>query len=41
MKLTDVDLNELLPIYAQGTPIANAIGGAVSSAIDAIFGRCE
>lgn len=41
MKLTDVDLNELLPIYAQGQPIANAIGGAVSSAIDAIFGRCE
>lgn len=41
MKLTDVDLNELLPIYAQGTPIANAIGGAVSSAMGAIFGRCE
>ena len=41
MKLTDVDLNELLPIYAQGTPITNAIGGAVASAIDAIFGRCE
>ena len=41
MKLTDVDLNELLPIYAQGTPIANAIGGAVASVIDAIFGRCE
>lgn len=41
MKLTDVDLNELLPIYAQGTPIANAIGEAVASAIDAIFGRCE
>ena len=41
MKLTDVDLNALLPIYAQGTPIANAIGGAVASAIDAIFGRCE
>ena len=41
MKLTDVDLNELLPIYAQGTPIANAIGGAVASAIGAIFGRCE
>ena len=41
MKLTDVDLNELLPIYAQGQPIANAIGEAVSSAIGAIFGRCE
>ena len=41
MKLTDVDLNELLPIYAQGTPIANAIGEAVASAIGAIFGRCE
>ena len=41
MKLTDVDLNELLPIYAQGTPIANAIGGAVASAMGAIFGRCE
>ena len=41
MKLTEIDLNELLPIYAQGTPIANAIGGAVVSAIGAIFGRCE
>ena len=41
MKLTDVDLNELLPIYAQGTPISNAIGGAVASAMGAIFGRCE
>ena len=41
MKLTDVDLNELLPIYAQGTPIANAIGGAVASAIGGIFCRCE
>lgn len=41
MKLTEIDLNELLPIYAQGTPIANAIGGAVASAIGAIFGRCE
>lgn len=41
MKLTDVDLNELLPIYAQGQPIANAIGGAVASAMGAIFGRCE
>ena len=41
MKLTDIDLNELLPIYAQGQPIANAIGEAVASAIGAIFGRCE
>lgn len=41
MKLTNIDLNELLPIYAQGTPIANAIGEAVASAIGAIFGRCE
>ena len=41
MKLTDVDLNALLPIYAQGQPIANAIGGAVASAMGAIFGRCE
>lgn len=41
MKLTDVDLNELLPIYAQGQPIANAIGEAVASAMGAIFGRCE
>ena len=41
MKLTDVDLNELLPIYAQGQPIANAIGEAVASAIGGIFGRCE
>lgn len=41
MKLTDVDLNALLPIYAQDTPIANAIGEAVASAIGAIFGRCE
>lgn len=41
MKLTNIDLNELLPIYAQGTPIANAIGGAVASAIGAIFARCE
>ncbi len=41
MKLTDVDLNELLPIYAQGQPIANAIGEAVASALGAIFGRCE
>lgn len=41
MKLTDVDLNELLPIYAQGQPIANAIGEAVASALGGIFGRCE
>lgn len=41
MKLTDVDLNALLPIYAQGQPIANAIGGAVAIAMGAIFGRCE
>lgn len=41
MKLTNIDINELLPIYAQGTPIANAIGEAVASAIGAIFGRCE
>lgn len=41
MKLTEIDLNELLPIYAQDTPIANAIGGAVASAIGEIFGRCE
>lgn len=41
MKLTNIDLNELLPIYAQGQPIANAIGGAVASAIGAIFARCE
>lgn len=41
MKLTNIDINELLPIYAQGQPIANAIGGAVASALGAIFGRCE
>ena len=41
MRLTDVDLNELLPIYAQGQPIANAIGEAVASALGGIFGRCE
>lgn len=41
MKLTNIDLNALLPIYAQGQPIANAIGGAVASAMGAIFGRCE
>lgn len=41
MKLTDIDLNDLLPIYAQNTPIANAIGVAVSSALVGIFDRCE
>lgn len=41
MKLTEIDLNELLPIYAQNTPIANAIGEAVSSAMNGIFARCE
>lgn len=41
MKLTNIDLNELLPIYAQGAPIANAIGEAVASALGGIFGRCE
>ena len=41
MKLTNIDINELLPIYAQDAPIANAIGEAVASAIGAIFGRCE
>lgn len=41
MKLMNIDLNELLPIYAQDTPIANAIGEAVASAIGGIFGRCE
>lgn len=41
MKLTEIDLNELLPIYAQEQPIANAIGGAVANAIGVIFGRCE
>lgn len=41
MKLTEIDLNELFPIYAQDAPIANAIGGAVKSAIGAIFGRCD
>lgn len=41
MKLTNIDINELLPIYAQETPVANAIGEAVASAIGAIFGRCE
>ena len=41
MNLTDVDLNELLPIYSQGTPIANAISRAVSSAMQSVFERCE
>lgn len=41
MKLTEIDLNELLPIYAQNTPIANAIGEAVSQAMGGIFARCE
>ena len=41
MKLTNIDLNALLPIYAQGTPIANAIGEAVASALGGIFDRCE
>lgn len=41
MKLTNIDINELLPIYAQGQPIANAIGEAVASSIGSIFGRCE
>ena len=41
MKLTDVDLNELLPIYAQWLPIANAIGGAISQAMRGMYARCE
>lgn len=41
MNLTDVDLNELLPIYSQGTPIANAISRSVSSAMRSVFERCE
>ena len=41
MKLTNIDINELLPIYAQDAPIANAIGEAVASALGSIFGRCE
>lgn len=41
MKLTEIDLNELLPIYAQDTPIANAIGEAIASAMGGIFARCE
>lgn len=41
MKLTDVDLNELLPIYAKTSPIANAIGESISQAMGGIFDRCE
>lgn len=41
MKLTNIDMNELLPIYVQGQPIANAIGEAVASALGGIFARCE
>ena len=41
MNLTDVDLNELLPIYSKGTPIANAVSRAVSSAMHSVFERCE
>lgn len=41
MNLTDVDLNELLPIYSQGTSIASAISRAVSSAMQSVFERCE
>ena len=41
MNLTDVDLNELLPIYSQGTPIANAVSRAVSSVMRSVFERCE
>lgn len=41
MNLTDVDLNELLPIYSQGTPIADAVSRAVSSAMRSVFERCE
>ena len=41
MNLTDVDLSELLPIYSQGTPIANAVSRAVSSAMRSVFERCE
>ena len=41
MKLTNIDMNELLPIYAQGQPIANAIGEAVGQAMGGIFARCE
>ena len=41
MNLTDVDFNELLPIYSQGTPLANAISRAVSSVMRSVFERCE
>lgn len=41
MNLTDIDLNELLPIYSQGTPITNAISRSVSSAMQSVFERCE
>ena len=41
MNLTDVDLNELLPIYSQGTPIASAVSITVSSAMRSVFERCE
>lgn len=41
MNLTDVDLNELLPIYSQGTPIASAVSRAVSSVMRSVFERCE
>ena len=41
MNLMDVDLNELLPIYSQGTPIANAVSRAVSSVMRSVFERCE
>ena len=41
MNLTDVDLNELLPIYSKGTPLASAISRAVSSAMQSVFERCE
>ena len=41
MNLMDVDLNELLPIYSQGTPIASAVSRAVSSVMRSVFERCE
>lgn len=41
MNLTDVNLNELLPIYSKGTPLASAISRAVSSAMQSVFERCE
>lgn len=41
MKLTNIDMNELFPIYVQGQPIANAIGEAVGKAMGGIFARCE